>query len=275
MTYKLLTLNIRSEGIRNLSLLQGCLALESFALKDADGLINLEATEHDVFLEIVAWLGKCERLRELSFKKLISAPTILTHVCLNNNTRLRKLEVVDYPLKNNQDFHKALSHQSTLESLCLAADAEEVFRDDIDTVVSSVCQLTKLTNLDLCGAADYFRSPEIIRLASSLKELETLTFTGYDIKDSVWPAISGLHNLRALTVQALTSFRFDGILNYISTLQPTNQGLILSVLSQNGEFDLNDKDKSVIRESIRDKVDGRFEFELYRDVESDIDSDSD
>ena len=268
-------MDIRSEAIRNLSLLQGCLALESFALKDADGLINLESTENDIFLEVVAWLGRCERLREISFKKLVSAPTILTHVCLNNNTRLRKLEVVDYPLASNQDFHKALSHQTTLESLRLAADAEGAIGDDIDALVSSACQLTKLTNLDLCGAADYFRTPEIGRLASGLKDLETFTFTGYEITDGVWPAISGLHNLRALTVQAVTSFSVDGILNYISTLQPTNQGLNLSVLMQNGEYDLSDKDKSTIQESIAEKVDGRFEFVLFRDAESDMDSDSD
>lgn len=249
--------------------------MESLNLTDAHGLIDLEATENDIFLEVIDWLGSCERLKELSFEKFVSAPTILSHVCLNNNTRLRKLQVVGYSLTGSQDFHKALSHQATLESLLLTADAEGAFRDDIDTLVSSVCQLTKLTSLRIVGTSDYFRTPEIRRIALNLKGLETLSFSGYDVTDDVWYAISGLHNLRALNSYAVTSFSVDGILSYISTLQPTNQGLNLVVWSQNGEYDMSDKEKSLIQESIAEKVDGRFDFVLFREADSDVDSDSD
>lgn len=85
-----------------------------------------------------------------------------------------------------------------------------------------------------------------------------------------------LHNLRALEIQALTSFSVNGILGYISTLQPTNQGLNLLVLNQNPDYDISEKEQSVIQKSIAEKVDGRFEFVLFREVEdSEIDSDSD
>lgn len=85
-----------------------------------------------------------------------------------------------------------------------------------------------------------------------------------------------LHNLRTLEIQALTSFSVNEILGYISTLQPTNQGLNLLVLNQNAEYDISEKEQSVIQKSIAEKVDGRFEFVLFREVEdSEIDSDSD
>ena len=45
--------NIRTDAMKKLSLLGDCLALEVLTLKDSHGLINLEATENDVFLEVV------------------------------------------------------------------------------------------------------------------------------------------------------------------------------------------------------------------------------
>ena len=270
----ILTSTTRPDAIKKLSLFRSCLALESLTLVDALGFIDLEATENDTYLEVVDWLRSCDRLRDLSFKNMVSAPAILTQLCLNHNARLRTLEVVNYPMTGNQDFHQALSHQTTLDSLVLTADPEGASRDEIDALVSSVCLLTNLAHLNLVKTSDYFKTPEIRRIATSLKGLETFTFSGYDVNDDVWYAISGLHNLRALDFQAVTSFSVNGILGYISTLQPTNQGLNLLVSSQNAAYDLSDKDKGIIQESIREKVDGRFEFVLFREAESDVDSDA-
>jgi hypothetical protein len=164
----LLLEDLRSKAIKSLSLLQGCLSLENLAISDTDGVVNLEATENDVFLETIAWLNGCRNLRELSIKKLVSAPTILTHVCLNNNTHLRLLHLEGYSVAGNMDFHKALSHQTTLESLTLKADSEGAFRDDIDALVTSICLLKNLKYLNLIGSADYFRTGEVLRLATSL-----------------------------------------------------------------------------------------------------------
>lgn len=119
---------LRQEAIKTLSFLQECTALDTLELVDSDGLINLEATENDIFLEVIAWLSRCESLRELSFKNMVSGPAILTQVCLNNNVRLRELQVEGYTLLSNQDFHKALTHQTSLESLTLVADPEGGWR---------------------------------------------------------------------------------------------------------------------------------------------------
>jgi hypothetical protein len=267
--------DLKADAIKNLSLLQCCEALEILDLQDADGLINLKETENDIFLEVLAWLRRCNQLQELRLKKFLSAPPILTDLCLRNNIQLRKLELIEYSLVNNQDFHRAMSHQTSLESLILRADPEATFRDDIDTLVSAISQLTGLKELDLCETSDYFRSPEIARIASSLQNLEKFSFTGYDVTDMIWPSIAGLHYLRAFNAHAITSFSFDGLLNYISTLQPTNQGIVLSVMSQKLDCNLSDPEKQAIQDSIAAKVDGKFEFVLFRETDSDYDSISD
>lgn len=266
---------LKSNAIKNLSLLKGCEALEVLHLQDYESLVNLKETENDVYLEVLAWLARCNRLQELRLHKLLCAPSILTELCLCNNIRLRKLELIGYPLVNSEDFHSAMSHQTGLESLILRADSEGAFKDDIDALVGSISQLTELRELDLCETSESFRSPEISRVASSLQKLEKFSFSGYDVTDTIWPSISGLRYLRALNAHAITSFSFDGLLNYVSMLQPTNQGLVLSVMCQALHHNLSDDDKTLIQESIEAKVGGRFEFVLFRESDSDYDSNSD
>lgn len=266
---------LKIDAIKNLSYLQGCDRLESLEISDADGVINLETTENDVYLEVVAWLGKCSNLRELLLRNFLSGPAILTEVCLSNNIRLQKLQVTSYPMVGNRDFHKALSHQTTLESLELRADPEGAFRDDIDDLITSISRLTKLKYLNLLSTSDYFRTQEILTLVSQLHDLEELWFGGYDVTDDIWHGMAGLHYLRALNIHAVTSFSSDGMLAYISTLQDTNQGMLLSVMAQSPEHGLTEVEEATIRLSIAASVDGRFEYTLYREIDSDAESFSD
>jgi len=128
-TLKKLSLDgLTPNALKKLSSVQECVALENLLIGGADRFFDLEATENDVYLEVITWLTRCSSLRDLSLKKLVNGPTILSQICLNNNVRLRKLEVTDYPLAGSQDFHKSLTHQTTLESLHLKADAEGGFR---------------------------------------------------------------------------------------------------------------------------------------------------
>lgn len=107
-------------------------------------------------------------------------------------------------------------------------------------------------------------------------QLEDFSVGGYDVNDEVWHAIPNLHNLRSLSFHAVTSFTYQGILNYISTLRPTNAGLQLSVMCASLESALKDKELAIIRDAIAEKVDGKFEFVTYReDDASDFEGDSD
>ncbi len=266
---------LTSEAIKKLSYLHGCDLLESLEIVDKDGWVSLEEFEHDIYLEVIAWLGSCEHLRALHFKNLVSGPSILTQVCLKNNVRLQKLQVVNYPMAGNQDFHKALSQQTSLEFLKLRADPEQAFRDDIDTLVDSISSLKKLKYLDILSSSDYFQNSEILTLASHLPDLEELSFGGYNITDDLWHGLAGLHHLRTLNIHAITHFSFEGILAFISTLQDTNSGLLLSIMSQGAEHALEESEEDLIRRTLTAKVDGKFDFTLFRDPDSESESLSD
>jgi hypothetical protein len=95
---------------------------------------------------------------------------------------------------------------------------------------------------------------------------------GYELTDEIWPAVSNLRNLRILTFQAMTSFKFTGLLGYIGTLSEGNSGLLLSVMNSTSECDLTETERTVIRDALANKVDGKFEFVLYREPDSDYDS---
>ncbi|PBP23881.1 hypothetical protein BUE80_DR005264 [Diplocarpon rosae] len=265
---------LRSDTVKNLSLLRGCIALEAIEFSDAEGFVDLETTGNNLCFEIIVWLGKCYGLQELLLRNFVSATKILTQVCLKNEIRLKKLQVVGYPLAGNQNFHRALSHQTSLESLELRADPETAFRDDIDTLVTSICQLTSLKYLDLLSTSDYFSTIEILTLASRLPQLEEVFFSGYDVNDALWPGVAHLRNLRSLNIHAFTSFRFDAIIGYISTLQDSNRGLLLSIMNQSPEYALSERQEGLIRHAIKDKVDGKFEFTLFRESDSESESPS-
>lgn len=270
--------SLNAEAIKNLNILQSCTALEILDLEDRQHTVDLEATENDVFLEIIEWLSRCEKLRELVLNRIVCAPAILKQVCLRNNIRLQRLVVTDPALVSDTEFHRAISHQTELEILELRGGSDEVFRsrDDIDNLLASICQLIKLKELTIMESFEYFSSKEINRLAKSLPLLEKFHFSGYGIGDEILPYLSTLHNLRDVSIAAISSFTLDGLLAYISTLQETNRGLVLSVMSQNSDQDLAPLEQRLIREGMLTKVDGKFDFALLREVaESEFDSASD
>ncbi|RAL62313.1 hypothetical protein DID88_004879 [Monilinia fructigena] len=270
--------SLNAQAIKNLNVLKSCTALEILDLEDSQHTVDLEATENDVFVEVIEWLGCCEKLRELVLNRIVCAPSILKQVCLRNNIRLRRLVVTGPALVSDTEFHRAISHQTDLEVLELRGGSDEVFRvrDDIDNLLTSICQLTKLKELTIMESFEYFSSNEIKRLAKSLPLLEKFHFSGYGIGDEILPYLSNLHNLRDVSMTAISSFTLDGLLAYVSTLQDTNQGLVFSVMSQNPDQDLAPLEQQLVREGMIAKVDGKFDFALLREVaESEFDSASD
>jgi hypothetical protein len=266
---------LRAGAIKNLSLLQGCKALESLEIQDAEGNINLEATENDVYLETVSWLCGCDKLKELTLRNMVNGPSILTQVCLRNNVRLKKLHVDGYTLVHNQDFHKSLIHQTSLESLELRAYPEGGFRDDIDTLVASVSQIRSLKYLNLLSTSDYFRTLDIQGLVRNLANLEELWFGGYDANDALWPTLATLEELRALNIHAMSSFSYQGILGFIEGLKDTNQNLMLSIMNQTSDATLTERQQNTIKKELAAKVDGTFDFTLFREADSESESFSD
>ena len=256
--------NIKPEAMSALSMLKGCTSLTTLVLTDATGTTDLEKTQHDVFLEVIAWLRECKSLESVTFGKFLSAPAIMTPLLLENDIHLTKLEVEGYSMRDSRDFHRALAHQGALERVWLKGEGEDVVRDDLDALVEALSKLRHLKDLRLRDVSDYFRDEHIRQLARSLPELEEFFTSGYGITDAIWDDVASLKFLRKLDLNAMTHFTLEGMLEFISKLGHGNKGMLLAVMMADAESNLTDEEQTLIRESLAAKVEGRFEFTLMR-----------
>jgi hypothetical protein len=81
--------------------------------------------------------------------------------------------------------------------------------------------------------------------------------------------------LRSLSFHAITTFTCSAIFNYISTLRPTNAGLQLSIMCATVESELSPLQQREIRDALAEKADGKFDFVMFREADSEFDGDSD
>lgn len=265
-----LKLHLDNEGIQGLALLQGCTALELLAVTASTTSTDLKSTQHDVFLEIVAWLKNCHMLTDVSFNNVLSAPDLLLPVLLNQDIKLESLQInategTQYVVKDHQDFHQALSQQPSLRSLLLRADPDPAARDDIETLMNAFCSLKGLRELRLTRISDYFTDEHIALLAQHLHNLEDLYIGGYGISDAVWSALAKLPSLKAVTFIGITSFTETGILDFINQLDDTHHGFSVTVDNADPDNAISTESQELIREVIAKKLDGRFEYTLLRD----------
>lgn len=84
-----------------------------------------------------------------------------------------------------------------------------------------------------------------------------------------------LHQIRSLSFHSMTTFTFEGIMGYVSNLRQSNYGLHLYIMNATAESRLSPQEQATIKETIEKKVNGRFTFVQYREVETDSDSESD
>ena len=257
--------SLTSESVLALAMLKSCTSLKVLHLEDLFGT-DFEGAHHDIFLEVVAWLQDCKRLQEISLKRFPSAPALLTPLLLDNQIHLLKVAVEGYTMRDSREFHQALAHQETLESLWLGGDGEGVVRDDIDIFVKSLSKLNRLRELSLRDVSDYFTDEHVCRLARNLPDLEGLWTSGFGITDAIWKDLSRLRKLKRLDFAAMTSFSAGGILQFISDLGPGNRGLVLVVMNADVDSNISDEEQATIRETLATKLDGRWDFTLMRGI---------
>ncbi|OBT87823.1 hypothetical protein VE02_02132 [Pseudogymnoascus sp. 03VT05] len=271
--------NLKGPAIRSLSVLKGLTALLNLDLDDAERRINLESTANDSFLELIGWVTRCVQLKTIRLNRFVDGPAIMRALCLNDKIRLNSITLRGYTFAYNQELHRSLANQTELESLELRAETEEDdddnIREDIDTLVSSLCSLKELRYLNILDTSNSFQSLQVELLAVSLPKLEDLSISGHTMGDEVWGAISQLYQLRSLSFHSMTTFTFDGIMKYLSNLRQSNYGIHLYIMNATAESRLSPHEQAIIKQTIENKVNGRFSFVQYREVESDFDSESD
>ena len=245
-------------------MLKGCTNLTSLSLSE-NGVAtqDLEKRHNDVFLEVVAWLCQCKRLRTISLYNLLSAPALLTPVLLESGIHLTKLALEGYSMSESRDFHRALAQQTSLQDLWLKGESSDNL-EDVDFLVESLSKLENLTDMRLQEVSDFFMDKHFCTLAKSLRRLEVWESSGYAIGDDIWSDMASMKSLRRLEFNAQTRFTSNGIMDFILNLGPGNNGLLLNIAMQDVDYDLTDEEQSTIRETMTSKVDGRFDFMLFR-----------
>ena len=263
-----LRLCVLDESLQHLSLLGGCIALESLMIDDVRGTTNLEETQNDVFLEMVAWLRKCTELRSLVFTRLQSAAALITPVLLEHNIRLRKLELDSYVLKDHQAFHQALVHQKeSLKFLSLKGESDGIFRDDVDIMVDSLRQLTELRVLELF-IHEVFRDEHFVAVTQDMEHLEDLYISGLVITDELLDVLAKLNNLRSVTFTGISKFTVTGLLEFIDCLGSGNQGIRIMIDMADPDTLITDAQINFIREVLAEKAGGSLEYTALRGEDS-------
>jgi len=259
---------IKADAMPSISMLKECTNLISLSLaENGVGTQDLEKRHNDIFLETIAWLCECHMLQTISMTKMLSATGLLTPVLLKNNIRLTKLELEGYLMSESSDFHCALASQTSLQALWLKGESSDL-GSDVDILVDSLSKLENLTDLRLREISDYFLDSHISKLAQCLRRLETWWTSGYGITDAIWSDVASLHDLRDLSLSAVTRFTSDGIMGFVLSLGPGNSGLILNVTMADEDFQMSEDEQLLIRETISSKVGGRFDFMYFRGTSS-------
>lgn len=276
---KELSVLFEPEALEGLSLLKDCRAVERLALKIFPSA-DLESSHKDVYDNLLAWFGSLTDIVSISLTDFKSAPSLLMPLLLNQSIQLQELHVDGstalYNVKDNGDFHLALTNQKSLQTLYLKGDGEDCWRDDIDVLVSSLGQLQSLRKLDLRGIADMFGDDPMCRLFGSLPLLEDVYITGFGISDAVLRAIGPLQNLRTITFAGLTSFTFQGLSDLVDGLHPLQEGFFIAVDAADPASLIGDNEIGAIRRTLLEKVHGRLDYIPLRDPDvSEFEGESD
>lgn len=265
-----LKLCISNDSAPFLNLLAGCTALKYLRIEDYHGMIDLEATQNDVFLEVIAWLKKCTGLQQLVFPRLQSGAAIATPILLEHNIRLTHLEMDNYILKDHKTFHQALVHQqSTLKYLSLSGETDGMFRDDLDTLVDSLKQLHELRDLKLL-LPEVLRDEHLIAILDNLQLLEDLYINGLELNDVLLGSVASLPNLRSVTLSGISKFTTDALLDFVTRLGPGNSSIRVTIDMADPETMLSEESVNLVRDCLVEKTGGTLEYMALRGTKDNV-----
>jgi hypothetical protein len=258
-----LELQLTDDAIPHIGLLKGCTALHSLKLTDIFKNIDLEKSQHDVFIEVISWLTESRNLRSLALHGFVSGAAIATPVLMEQGIKLEHLDIDDYAQKDQKTFHQALVHQPTIQRLALESEPIE-FRDDLDILIDALGELKQLRALRLMGVSAMFNDTHIKILSERLELLEDLYVGGLQLTDASLESVILLNNLRSICFSGITTFTMEGLLHFISGLGPGNHGLVLSIDNADPDLGLSEDEQAYVRSQLFEHLDGRLEYTLLR-----------
>ena len=269
--------SLSREAMENLNQLKNCTKLHTLFVEDHTRSTQLEALNNDVFVEVVEWLSSCGELYDLTLKSFFDGPAILARVLTSPTVKLTKLSLEGYSVHrpDSAAFHTALPEQIALESVWLKGDGVDTTPDDLTIMVDALCNLSSLRELILKDVSDEFDAAHIAQLAMSLPRLEEFWTSGGEVDSLILSALGQLPNLKSLTLYAMTQFDSASMIDFIGGLNPeTQQGFYFALMASDPEFDLTEPEQELIRDMLRARLGGRFDFVLWRE-EAPSDSEDD
>lgn len=237
--------------------------------------INLAELDKKAFLEMVAWLKECKKLRFLALNSVCYAPALIASVLSENTIHLTSLiltapvsrQYEGFIMRDTEEFLHALANQTSLQRLWLKGGLEEHTKYEINSfkgLVDSLSKLVNLMDLRLTEFSDLFFDRHIVQLAGHLPKLEVWSTRGFGLTDAIWGKVASLRSVRALNFGPVTSFTAEGILEFISKLGPGNKGLIL-VLGEMSIGTITGAERKLIEERLAEKVGGTLEYDISDD----------
>jgi hypothetical protein len=268
---------LTDEALKSLGCLKECTALQKLDLEASMASVRLEENENDAFLEIISWLTKCHDLKELAIEGCYDAPSILAQALSTRNFALTSLSLKRYLASGEKAaaFHATIAEQPSLLWVSLNGDGDGTTYEELQILVDALGRLSRLQTLALNQMSDNFTDHHIISLAENLPNLETFYPSGFGITDFVFQPLAQLKNLKDMQFLGITQFTPAGIAEFISNLDPdTNKGLVLNLWAVDVDAALSEDGEAFLRELISTRLDGKFSMTLWREVESEFDSES-
>lgn len=251
-----LTLNLPRDELPALVHLKECTSLETLSIA-SEPVVDIKATEHDVFLEVVSWLKGCSRLRDIKFHLFLAGASVLEPILQSEKVSLLELNLNSYSMREHRSFHKALAKQTSLRSLFLAGDAEAVTRDDNETLCETVCNLGNLRHLELVGLSEYLSEEANMAILTSLPELEVVYMVGIQTTDATLEVIASHANLRSVILAGISRLTLNGLLDFVNKVDSARTNLELLVHCADPTDLLSDEEVAIVKQRFWEKVEGR------------------
>ncbi|KAI1002503.1 hypothetical protein K3495_g5700 [Podosphaera aphanis] len=225
---------------------------------------DMKTTEGEIASQdLIDWICSCRNFRKFLVGESYNGTEILTQVCSKEWIRLTKLEVAKTQFAISGDFFAALATQTSLEYLRIGGNISLKRMDASYILSKTIPCLTNLKVLDISSyhkhefSGDYSKTA-IITIISNLAHLESLMFSCELATDELWPTMKCFPRLRILYIDGTSDFTYNGILGYIKSLQPTNEGLQLSIITHDPMTQFVREDRLPIRRVLRKKFGGYF-----------------
>ena len=266
-----LKLSFRNDTVDGISSLGECCSLTRLEL-EFDVPFTLKETHNDTFLAMIEWLGNCKYLKHLTLNECSSAPQILESV-LRGQLSLHELCIsgkkTPYNMKDARSFHLALAQQSSLQSLILSGDGDGMDPEDTKSLVFGLSELKQLRHLKLMGVFDDFDDECVINVLSGLPRLEEVYLSGCMpgtpiTSDAILDTVAQHPALRSVTLLSLSTFTFEGLMDFVSKLPPKREGFEFSVQSAHTTNLLGEEEIAMIQTMLWDKIGGRFDYTPIR-----------